>query len=107
MRLPRLLTRLPVIALLAAVGTAAAPAAPAASGQIAAPVERPCAPLEVSHGVSVDGFLSDRYQWSDAACAPRSAALVHNDVQDPAGRWGGYLRQYVYDVDGAPRVVNG
>jgi len=76
-------------------------------GQVAAPLDRPCAAMEITQGIGVDGFVSDKYLWSDGACHPRSAALVRNDVQDPTGHWGGYLRQYVYDADGTTRVVNG
>lgn len=41
-----------------------------------------------------DGFVVDTVSWSDGMAKRRSAALVHNDVQDPAGFWGGYLRTY-------------
>ena len=98
------LRRLPIFALVALL---AAGVPPVAGAQVAAPADRPCGALEIARGVSVGGFLSDRYVWSDSGCRPRSAALVRNDVQDPTGRWGGYLRQYVYDVDGVPRVANG
>lgn len=84
------------------------PASLAADGQAAVEASGgPCQALDLSPGTSIDGFLSDQYAWSDSTCQRRSAALVHSDVQDPAGKWGGYMRQYVYSVAGAPRVVNG
>jgi hypothetical protein len=66
-----------------------------------------CPSLRIERGVAVDGFLSDRYVWRDGACLPRSAAMVHNDVKDPTGQWGGYLRRYTYELDGATRVCDG
>ncbi|MBF5043446.1 hypothetical protein FGE12_13695 [Aggregicoccus sp. 17bor-14] len=67
-----------------------------------------CPGLEVQRDVSVDsGYRSDRYTWRDAACRPRSAALVRNDVRDPAGKWGGYLRRHTYEVGGAVRSSGG
>jgi hypothetical protein len=66
-----------------------------------------CPALELDRGAVVDGFRSARYVWRDSACRPRSAALVHNDVEDPTGQWGGYLRRYTYEVDGSTRVCDG
>ena len=66
-----------------------------------------CPSLRLERSVAVDGFLSDRYSWRDGACLPRSAAMVHNDVMDPTGQWGGYLRRYTYEVEGATRVCDG
>ncbi len=66
-----------------------------------------CTPLSITRGVSVEGFVSDRYNWRDAECRPRSAALVRNNLTDPAGFFGGYMREYQYAFNGATRVVKG
>ena len=66
-----------------------------------------CAPLALEAGVSVDGFLSDRFTWQDVDCKPRSAAMVRNDGADPTGHFGGYLRQIVYTTGGETRTING
>ncbi len=52
-----------------------------------------CAPMVLDAGVSVGGYLSDRYAWSDGACQPRSAALVRNTAADPGGSRGGFMRE--------------
>jgi hypothetical protein len=66
-----------------------------------------CAKLKITPNTSIDGFMSDYFRWFDSTCQPRTAAMVRNDIQDPAGKWGGYMRQYTYRVDGATRTVNG
>lgn len=66
-----------------------------------------CPPLELEPGVSVDGFVSDVFTWRDARCLPRSAAMVRNDVRDPAGSYGGYLRRYTYEAGGVTRTCDG
>ncbi|MEQ1564477.1 MAG: hypothetical protein ABMA64_02480 [Myxococcota bacterium] len=66
-------------------------------------VASPCGALGITQGV-VDGFDGTTYTWNDASCAPRTAHLVRDDVGDPAGHHGGYLRRYTYDgrtVDGS------
>ncbi len=72
------------------------------------PPGTPCPALAVQRDVSVDsGYHSDRYTWHDAGCRPRSAALVRNDVRDPAGKWGGYLRRHTYEIGGSVRSSGG
>jgi hypothetical protein len=58
-------------------------------------------------GVSVGGYMSDRFTWSDGACANRSAALVRNDAADPGGSHGGYLRQLVWNRAGTNVTATG
>jgi hypothetical protein len=65
------------------------------------------APLAVNENASVDGFASNQFTWYDSSGKARTAALVKNDRQDPAGRFGGYLRQYTYSLGATTRVVNG
>ena len=67
----------------------------------------PCGPLTVESGVSVSGYRSDRYNWRDVDCQPRSAALVRNDARDPGGTYGGHMREYRYQADGKQRVCAG
>ncbi|WP_228557115.1 hypothetical protein [Myxococcus sp. AB025B] len=67
----------------------------------------PCAPVSLTRDVDLEGFHTDRYTWRDGDCAPRSAFLVRNDAQDPAGWHGGYLRRYVYEAHGAARTCDG
>lgn len=65
----------------------------------------PCDPVTIAAGSSVSGYVSDVVTWLDARCRPRTAALVHNDVRDPSGHYGGLVRRFTYDVDGATRTV--
>jgi hypothetical protein len=58
-----------------------------------------CAPLSIDSTSLVDGTASDTFTWSDATCAPRSAALFRNDAVDHFGEAGGYVRRFTY-VDG-------
>lgn len=51
------------------------------------------------------GYSSDLYSWYDADCKVRTAALVKNNAADPAGKRGGYLRRFTYDVAGATRTI--
>jgi len=68
---------------------AAAPLPPSQS------IVLPMQPLVVGHNsTDDDGFCIDKVSWSDGYASRRSAALVHNDVQDPMGFWGGYVRTY-------------
>lgn len=76
--------------------------APDAAGADAGPTG-PCAKLAVTP-VSLSGYSTDQYAWSDSACRPRSAALVRNDAADPGGSRGGFLREFVYEADGKPRT---
>jgi hypothetical protein len=73
----------------------------------AALAEPGCPSLQLVRDAEVDGFRSSRYVWRDSACRPRSAALVNNDVQDPTGLWGGYMRRYTYEVEGTTRICDG
>jgi hypothetical protein len=59
----------------------------------------PCAPLSLEANVKVASFDTDRFTWRDSGCKARQAALVRVG--------GGYVRQFVYDVDGKPRVATG
>ncbi len=64
--------------------------------------ERPteaCGGLVLDESVSVATYDTDRFTWNDASCKPRQAAMVRVG--------GGYVRQFVYDVDGTPRVATG
>ena len=80
-------------------------AADAASDR-AASIES-CAGLTIDAGVDVGGYHSDRYTWHDARCEPRSAALVHNDVRDPSGHFGGLARELTYRVGDDVRTCTG
>src|SRR5262249_44942361 len=44
-----------------------------------------CQPMSLQSGTSVDGYVSDVYNWFDSDCRPRSAALVRNNAVDPGG----------------------
>jgi hypothetical protein len=53
---------------------------------------------------AIDDFDGTTFSWNDSACGPRTAHLVRDDVPDPAGHHGGYLRQYTYEdrtIDGS------
>lgn len=86
-------------------GGAAGGGAPAAIAFTAGPSG--CAAMSLDPGVNLGGFVSDRYHWSDSACRPRTAALVRNDVADPGGSYGGYLRELTYQLDGTPVTARG
>ncbi|MGC4117637.1 MAG: hypothetical protein QM765_24390 [Myxococcales bacterium] len=81
--------------------TAAGPDAAFAGPDAGAPGA--CSPLSIA-AATVGSYKTDRYSWSDSACRPRSAALVRNDSADPGGSRGGFLREYVYEADGARRT---
>lgn len=66
-----------------------------------------CEPLSVDAGVSVGGYRSDVYRWSDGDCRPRTTALVRNDAADPGGSRGGFARQMTYEASGTTRVAVG
>ncbi len=66
-----------------------------------------CAAEQLESAVSVGGYISDRYSWSDSTCARRSAALVRNNVSDPGGSNGGFMRELVYSVNGVQRTARG
>jgi hypothetical protein len=84
---------------------ASADAAPAIDAAPGSGTLGGCAALAVEHGVDLDGYLTDRYTWSDGACRPRSAALVRNDGADPGGTHGGYLRTATYQTGGVTRTI--
>ena len=58
-----------------------------------------CPGLTLEENVTVADYDTDRFSWNDAFCKPRQAAMVRVG--------GGYVRQFVYDVDGTPRVATG
>jgi hypothetical protein len=58
-----------------------------------------CPALALKENTMVAGYATDQFVWRDAQCNERQSAMVR------AG--GGYVRQFVYDVDGKPRVVTG
>ena len=66
-----------------------------------------CPALELEHDVALDGFRATRYAWRDGVCRSRSAFMVRNDVKDPTGQFGGYLRRYTSEVDGRARGCDG
>ncbi len=66
-----------------------------------------CRAMVLQTGTSLGGYNSDVYNWYDADCRPRSAALVRNDALDPGGSHGGYLRQLTYEADGQTRQCVG
>jgi hypothetical protein len=66
-----------------------------------------CKALTIERGKSVANYVSDSFTWSDAACRPRSAALVHNDAMDPANEFGGYARRFTYEFGGKVRTCDG
>ena len=70
------------------------------------PPPPPAAGITIGRGESVGGYVSDVYRWKDASGRDRSAALVRNDVQDPMGFWGGYLRRFTYVKAGGTTVTS-
>ncbi|SMF94215.1 hypothetical protein SAMN02949497_1524 [Methylomagnum ishizawai] len=66
-----------------------------------------CAALAVDSGInnagiSLNGYLNDRYIWHDSACKPRSVALARNDTSK-----GGNAKQFTYTLpNGTTRTVN-
>ena len=66
-----------------------------------------CQPQQLEADVSVGGYRSDRYAWSDSACLRRTAALVRNNAADPGGSRGGFLRELTLELNGAPRTARG
>ncbi len=53
----------------------------------------------LSHS-SGQSFIADEYSWTDSNGKPRKASLIRNDEADPTGNFGGYLREFEYEVDG-------
>ena len=66
-----------------------------------------CVAQTLDSNVSVGGYMSDRYGWSDGSCLRRTAALVRNTSADPGGSHGGYLRELTLTVNGAARTARG
>ena len=66
-----------------------------------------CTGLTIDADVDVGGFRSERYTWRDAGCEPRSAALVHNNVRDPSGHYGGIARELTYRIGDDVRTCIG
>jgi hypothetical protein len=84
-------------------GTTSSGGSVASGGAGASPVPpRPteaCPGLSFEEDVAVAGYQTDRFVWNDAFCKPREAAMMRVG--------GGYVRQFVYDVNGTPRVATG
>jgi hypothetical protein len=59
----------------------------------------PCPPLDVVHNSDTGGYVGERFDWRDSDCRTRSALMVYNDRNDPAGHRGGYLRWLDYQLD--------
>ncbi|RYF49365.1 MAG: hypothetical protein EOO38_08085 [Cytophagaceae bacterium] len=53
--------------------------------------------------MNTDGYAVRAYTWSDSSGLARSVSLVHSDRKDPAGFYGGYMRNYNYTVGGVRR----
>jgi hypothetical protein len=66
-----------------------------------------CAAQTLDANVSVGGYMSDRYNWSDSTCTRRSASLVRNNAADPGGSNGGYLRELTFTINGTTRTARG
>jgi hypothetical protein len=60
--------------------------------------------MQIEHGVTVAGMVSDRFTWRDGANQPRVAVLAHNDGQagpaaaDGYPNRGGALREFRYQM---------
>ncbi|SMF11236.1 hypothetical protein [Pseudobacteriovorax antillogorgiicola] len=67
------------------------------------PCNAPPIVVESAKKASYEGLW---IRWTDHACQPRAAFLVHNDRKDPRGLFGGYLREYQYEFQGKTRVLN-
>ena len=92
----------------------ATPDAPTADATVAdatmpdAAVPRVPGQILIENGKAFDGYLSDAFTWLDSRGKARTAALVRNNVRDPSGYTGGYLRQLSYEKpDGTAMVVKG
>lgn len=93
-----------LIAPLLLTAAAAAPTSDAGQAAIVLPVQK----LSIADNLTdQDGFVVDRVSWTDGFCRKRTASLVHNDVEDPMGFWGGYLRQYTLHTPKGPRTCTG
>ena len=62
--------------------------------------------LTVTATTSDNGYPAHLVQWIDADGLPRSAMMVDANSTG-AGPYAGYLRQYTYQFNGAPRVCTG
>ncbi len=71
------------------------------------PPKDPLPPLGIDRDANANGYVGDKYAWRDAKGLLRTALLVHNDKSDPAGRRGGYLREYTYQLGTTTRVCTG
>lgn len=61
-----------------------------------------CLPISVTSAKSINGFVTDQFHWSDAACRRRSAALARNDTAK-----GGNAKQFTYVLPGGvTRTIN-
>jgi len=85
----------------------------AAIPDVAVDAEEPPPPpvpgqINLEKGKSIDGFLSDVFTWLDSRGKPRTIALVRNDVRDPTGLAGGFMRQMTYEKpNGSAMLVKG
>lgn len=66
-----------------------------------------CTALQVEANVASGGYTLDRYSWSDATCARRSAGLARNTSTDAGGSRGGFLRTLAWSANGKARTANG
>lgn len=87
---------------------AAAPSGAPPPGALKAAIVLPVQNLSVAQDITdADGFVVDRIRWTDGFAKQRTATMVHNDVQDPMGFWGGYLRAYTLNTPKGPRTCTG
>ena len=64
--------------------------------------------LAIDQAQNVGGFTSDVVRWRDSGNKERSVALVRNNALDPAGFYGGYVRQFKYvKGDGSTLTATG
>lgn len=64
--------------------------------------------VSVAQNVNEGGFVGDKITWRDSANRPRTAFLVGNGAQDPAGAFGGYARTFTYQPSaGVTRTMSG
>lgn len=70
------------------------------------PAAEPANTMQIEHGVTAAGMLSDRFTWQDGNNQPRVAVLAHNDGQvGPGGSRGGELREFRYQAGNATRIA--
>ena len=77
------------------------------SGTPPTPTATGCVALTIDSSTKIEGSSGDTYAWRDAACKPRAASLLRNEMKDAFGEMGGYLRSLTYEAAGATRVCRG